>query len=103
MLTKKVRYQASLAVAGVVLALTASGCDVLSDETEQKGKDALCASADASMESLRSGGASAKAVASAIYDAADDERVKKAAKAVRDGEADEQAVETLVAWMDEVC
>lgn len=94
---------ASFIATGVFVALMMSGCGVLSSETEAKGKEALCASADASVESLRAGGAGAEAVASIIYDLAEDGKVKDAAKKVRDGNADKQAVNTLVSWVGEVC
>lgn len=94
---------ASLAAIGVLVALTISGCGTLSNETEAKSKEALCASADASIESLRAGGTGAEAVASIIYDIADEEQVKDAAKQVRDGDTSEQAVDTLVTWMGKVC
>lgn len=94
---------ASLIAAGAVVILMTSGCGVLSSETETKGKEALCASADASTESLRAGGAGAEAVASIIYDLAEEGQVKDAAKKVRDGDADKQAVDTLVSWVGKAC
>ena len=97
------RRRTMLAVTGMLLAVSMAGCGTFSDETEQKGKDAICASADASAKSLRAGGAGAKAVASAIYDVADDGKVKKAAKSVRDGNADEETIDVLVNWVHKAC
>lgn len=100
---KSMRHRIVFAIAGIVSAVALTGCGIVSGETEAKGKEAVCASADASVESLRAGGTGAKAVASLIYDLAEDSKVKDAAKKVRDGEADERTIETLVAWVDKAC
>lgn len=102
-MTKRLHTRMTLALTGAVAALALSGCGILSPETESKGKDAVCASADASVESLKAGGSGAKAVASLIYDLTDDPTVKDAAAKVRDGDTDKQAVETLVAWVNKAC
>lgn len=100
---KSLLHHAARAVAGVIAVASLAGCGVLSQETEAKGKEAVCASADASVKSLKAGGSGAKAVASLIYDLADEGTVKDAAAKVRDGDADEQAANTLVTWVGEVC
>lgn len=100
---KSLLRHAAHAVAGAAVVASLAGCGVLSQETEAKGKEAVCASADASVESLKAGGSGAEAVASLIYDLADDGTVKDAAAKVRDGDADKQAVNTLIAWVGEVC
>lgn len=100
---KNVRHRMALILAGVIATMSLAGCGMLSDETEGKSKEAVCASADASVESLKAGGSGAKAVASLIYDLADDEAVKDAAAKVRDGNMDQQAVDTLITWVGEVC
>lgn len=102
-MSRGMRRRVALAVAGAVTAVALSGCGVFSDETEAKGKEAVCASADASVETLKAGGNGAKALASIIYDLTDDASVKDAARKVRDGDMDEQAVETLVSWVGKVC
>ena len=103
MMNKGLRQRVALAITGAVTAVALSGCGVFSDETEAKGKEALCASTDASVESLKAGGSGAKAVASIIYDLTDDAAVKDAATKVRDGDMDELAVETLTSWVSKVC
>lgn len=97
------RRRTALAATSALLAVSMAGCGTFSDETEQKGKDAICASADASAKSLRAGGAGAKAVASAIYDVTEDGKVKKAAKSVRDGNADKETIDVLVKWIHKAC
>ena len=101
MKTKSKRRYAPLIAA--VAAVMLSGCGMISEETEERGMKALCVSADASVESLRAGGSGAKAVASLVHDLSEDDTVKEAAQAVRKGEGDEKAVETLTSWVGEAC
>lgn len=98
-----VRRHLAFVAAGIAVTVALAGCGNLSSETQAKGKEAVCASADASVSSLKAGGSGAKATASLIYDLVDDATVKDAAAKVRDGDADKKAVDTLVSWVGEAC
>lgn len=89
----------SLLTAGTCL----TGCGQVSAETKQKAQQALCVSAEASIQSLRAGGAGAKAVAGLVKDVAEDKQVQDAARAVSEGNADEQTVSLLTQWLTKVC
>lgn len=88
----------TLAAATLVLA----GCNV-SDETKKYANQAVCSSADMTVESLEGTGAGARAAASLIRDNTDDEHIREVAQKVIDGNMDEDLRKELSQWVTKSC
>lgn len=86
----------------VAAVFTLGGCTV-SSETKEYADQAVCASADTTIKSLEGTGAGARAAASLIRDNAKDERIKKVAQKVIDGDTDEDLRKELSAWVKKAC
>lgn len=101
---RRMARMATAALAMGVLALTA-GCGEteVSDETRERGAQAVCASSDASIASLRAGGEGARTLASVIADVTNDQQVENAAKAVANGDNADEHIDSLTAWVDDRC
>lgn len=88
---------------GVLMVTAGCGAVDLSDETQEQGMQAICASSEASISSLRAGGEGARAVASVVGDVATDQRVQNAADAVASGDGADEHIDTLSSWVNERC
>lgn len=85
-----------------VTALVMSGCTA-SEETQEYTTQAVCASTEATVQSLEGSGAGARAAASLILDNAEDQHIRDVAQKVIDGDMDQQLRDELAGWVRSTC
>lgn len=91
-------------VAAVVATVTMTGCDKLSDDTKDKGTEAVCASQKSSIASMKAGGASARAAGAVIRDLTEDgTEINKVAAKVASNNSDKQARQKMVSLLKKRC
>lgn len=81
-----------------------AGCGMVSDETTEQGKEALCASQEVNIASLKAGGEGARAVASIVRDVTEDgTEIHTVADQVANNSSDVAARERLAGLVDRYC
>lgn len=92
-------------LAATALCLVAlTGCDQMSEDTEQRANEAVCALSDSVVASIRAGGAGARLAAAAVRDVAEEgSEIHTIASKVADNESDSEVRERLAAMIEENC
>lgn len=90
----------------ILLAATsvfATACSPENDLTDDFGRQALCATGDVGIASLRAGNAGARAVASIIVNTSDNEQIVNLAQMVLNENITDDARNQLADWLYQQC
>lgn len=86
----------------VVLGLTSCSIEV-SNEAKEQGKVSLCASSNSVMGQIKAGGEGAKLAAQLIKDNSDDQKIKRIANEVIEGNGGKGSRDELVKYIQRKC